>query len=197
LKLRRPPRPLVFFIVPWLGYAAESPAPAEKKTAPKESRSGNAVSSHISEAIRARLPAFKPVPPPSPSAVDAVAVGNAEVPVILETMVVTEQKVPAMGEFQMLTMAGQTAYLQKQFPGAVVPGGDPLTDVATNYASQMLRDKRRQEALGKWSEAVTTLRGTGDLAGSKRLKEEMQRALIRTYDWRDERMDRSYNNDRR
>ena len=74
-------------------------------------------------------------------------------PVILEKIVVTEQKVPTMGEFQMLTKAGQAAYLQKQFPGAVVPGPDPLTESTPNYASQMLRDKRRLEALDKWSGA--------------------------------------------
>lgn len=97
----------------------------------------------------------------------------------------------------MLTKAGQAAYLQKQFPGAVAPGPDPLTESTPNYASQMLRDKRRQEHLRKWGEAVETFRATGDLVGSARLKEEMQRALIRSYDWRDERIDRTYNNDRR
>ena len=32
---------------------------------------------------------------------------------------------------------------------------------------------------------------------AQELKEELQRALIRGYDWRTERLDRSYNNDRR
>lgn len=109
----------------------------------------------------------------------------------------TDKKAPNMEEFQMLTKAGQTAYLQKQFPGAVVPGPDPLTESTPNYASQMLRDKRRQENLRKWGEAVETLRATGDLAGSARLKDEMQRALMRRHDWRDERLDRAHNNDRR
>ena len=184
----------MLLLVPWLGYAAENPATPAKKTAAPENRSGGAVSSHLTEAIRARLPAFKPAPPPPPPAADAA---SADVPIILAKVVVNEQKVPTMGEFQMLTKAGQAAYLPKQFPGAVVPGPDPLTESTPNYASQMLRDKRRLEALDKWSETVATLRATGDLAGSKRLNEEMQRALIRTYDWRDERLDRSYNNGRR
>lgn len=197
LKLRRPARPLLLFLVPWLGYAAANPAPSTKKSTAKENRGGSALPAHISEAIRARLPAFKSSPPPSPPAADAAAAGSTEVPVVLEAFVVTEKKPPTMEEFQMLTKAGQAAYLQKQFPGAVAPGPDPLTESTPNYASQMLRDKRRQEHLRKWGEAVETFRATGDLVGSARLKEEMQRALIRSYDWRDERIDRTYNNDRR
>ncbi len=187
----------MFFLVPWLGYAAESPAPAEKKSGAKESRGGSTVPAHISEAIRAQLPVFKPSPPPPPSATDAAAAGSTDVPVILAAVIVTEKKAPSMEEFQMLTKTGQAAYLQKQFPGAVVPGPDPLTESTPNYASKMLRDKRRQENLRHWGEAVETFRATDDLAGSARLKEEMQRALMRRYDWRDERLDRAYNNDRR
>lgn len=112
-------------------------------------------------------------------------------------MVVNEKKVPSLGEFQMLTKAGQAAYLQKLFPGAVVPGPDPLTETTPNYGALMLRDKRRQEALDRWTETVATLRATGDATGSKILKEEMQRSLIRTFDWRDERLDKTYNKGRR
>jgi len=178
----------VLLLVPWLGHAAEEPA--------KPVRPGGTVSAHISEAVRARLPGYKPAPPAPPA--EAVASPEAgERPVILAPVVVTERKAPSMSEFQMLTKAGQAAYLQKQFPGRVLPGGDPLTETAPNYASQSLRDKRRLEHLEKFGEAVTTYRAIGDTAGSKRLKEEMQRALIRSYDWRDERIDRSYNNDRR
>ena len=97
----------------------------------------------------------------------------------------------------MLTKMGQAAYLQKQFPGAVVPGPDPLTETTPNYAAQMLRDKQRQEKLRSLGENVAAFRATGDKAGSERLEEEMQRALIRRYDWRDERLDRSYDKDRR
>jgi hypothetical protein len=188
---------LVFLLVPCLGYAVENAVPPEKKSAAKESRGGSAVSAHISEAIRAQLPAFKPTPPPPPPSTEAGAAETGEIPIILERVVVHEEKAPGMSDFQMLTKAGQAAYLQKQFPGAVVPGGDPLTETRPNYASQMLRDKRRQEHLLNFSEAVATFRATGDVAGSNRLKEEMQRTLIRTHDWRDERIDRSYNNDRR
>lgn len=181
--------------MPWLSYAAENSAPPAKQTGAPADRSGGAVSSHLTEAIRARLPAFKPAAPPAPTPTADAA--SSEVPVILEKVAVTEQKVPTVDEFHLLTKAGQAAYLQKRFPGAVVPGPDPLTENTPNYASQMLRDKRRQESLAKWGETVATLRATGDLAGSKSLREETQRALIRTYDWRDERLDRSYNNDRR
>lgn len=187
----------MFLLVPWLGYAAETPAPSEKKNATPENRSGRAISSHIAEAIRAQLPAFKPAPPPPPPPAEAGSAGGADIPVILEAVVVSEKKAPTMGEFQMLTKAGQAAYLQKQFPGAVVPGPDPLTETTPNYASQMLRDKRRLETLRHWGDAVATFRATGDITGSNRLKEEMQRALIRSYDWRDERIDRAYNNGRR
>lgn len=102
-----------------------------------------------------------------------------------------------MSEFQMLTGAGQAAYLKKLFPGAVVPGGDPLTETRPNYASLMLREKGRQQNLHALGEAVETFRATGDQVGSERLHDEMQRTLSRQYDWRDERLDRSYNNDRR
>lgn len=198
VNLRRSPRPLVFLLVPWLGYAVESPAPPKKKAAGEEPQGGSLVSAHIADAIRAQLPAFKPAPaPPPPPAADAGAAGTTDSPIVLERLVVTEAKAPNMGEFQMLTKVGQAAYLQKLFPGAVVPGGDPLTETQPNYASQMLRDKVRQEKLRNLSEAVETYRATGDITGSNRLKEEMQRALIRRYDWRDERLDRSYNNDRR
>ncbi|MCX6956349.1 MAG: hypothetical protein NTV51_29800 [Verrucomicrobia bacterium] len=188
MKPRRSPRLLVLLLVPWLGRAEE--------TRSKPVRPGAAVSSHISEAIRARLPAFKP-PPPAPPPDAAAAAEGGERPVILAPVVVMEKKAPTMGEFQMLTKEGQAAYLRKQFPGMVLPGGDPLTEAAPNYASQALRDKRRLEHLAKFGEAVETYRALGDQGGSKRLKEEMQRALIRSYDWRDERLDRSVNNDRR
>ncbi len=184
----------MLLLVPWLGYAAETPTPAAKKNEAKESRGGSAAPAHITETIRAQLPTFKPSPPP---AADAGAAATSDVPIILARVVVTEKKAPGMEEFQILTKAGQAAYLQKQFPGAVVPGKDPLDESTPNYAAQMLRDRRRLEARSRLGEAVETFRATGDLAGSARLKDEMQRALLRRYDWRDERLDRAYNNDRR
>ena len=198
LKLRRAPRPLVSLLVSWLGHAAESPASTEPKDVAPESRGGRAISAHIAEAMRAQLPAFKPPPPPPPTPVAEPGPSvPADAPVIMEKVVVIEKKVPTVGEFQILSKAGQAAYLQKQFPGAVVPGPDPLTEATPNYAAQMLRDKIRLERLRDLEETVDTLRATGDIAASNRLKEEMQRALIRRHDWRDERLDRSYNRDRR
>jgi hypothetical protein len=193
-------------LLPWLSPGAERSAPTEGRSGAKEkrgraneTRDGRVVSAHLTEAIRAQLPAFKPVPPasPTPVAAEVGALGKEDGPIILERVVVTEEKAPGMEEFQMLTKAGQTAYLQKLFPGAVTPLKDPLDESTPNFAAQMLRDKRREESLSKWSETIATFRAVGDVTGSNRLKEEMQRALVRSYDWRDERLDKSYNNGRR
>lgn len=116
----------------------------------------------------------------------------------METVVVTRSKqVPEMTEFSMLTKEGQREYLKKHFPGATPPGGDPLGNTTRNYAAGMLRDQVRLAHLEKLTDLVETFRRGGDPVTSKRVKEEMQRALIRPHDWQTEALDRSYNNDRR
>jgi hypothetical protein len=107
------------------------------------------------------------------------------------------KKFQSIEGFLILTKSGHTAYLKKTFPGVVVPLRDPLDESTPNFAAQMLRDMRRKESQSKWSEAITTFRAVGDVTGSDRLKEEVQRARIRSYDWRDERLDKSYNSGRR
>lgn len=179
--------------MPLLGDAAEVPTPDKPAVRAKAPASGT--SSYITEAIRTRLPAFTPLPPPPP--VETPVPGSAEAVVLLAKVIVTEKKTPSMSEFQMLTQAGQRAFLNKEFPGMTVPVGDPLGESTPNYASLALRDKVRQTHIRNLEDTVGLYRFTGDVEGGKKLKEEMQRAVIRSYDWRDERLDRAYNNDRR
>ena len=202
VKFSRYLRCFLLLAFSWAGRAEERPVSREESLTPtgkfivaKEGQETRVMSTRFTQAIRAQLPEFKPAPPTPAPFVAAAETGD--VPIILELVVVTEKKVPKMEEFQMLTKAGQTAYLQKLFPGAVVPLSDPLDESTPNYAVQMLRDNRRKESQRTWGETVATLRATGDEAGSNRLKEEVQRALTRSYDWRDERIDKSYNNGRR
>ncbi len=155
---------------------------------------GSPLSSHISAAIRAGLPAYAPH---APTPEKSPAPGSTEAIVFLPKVVVHGSKVPDGSEWQMLSPLGKADYLRKRYPGFVVPGGDPLTESTPNYASQMRRDDVRKENLAAMEDTVEIYRVTGDLKRSKELKEEMQRALIRAYDWRTERLDRAYNNDRR
>ncbi len=83
--------------MPWLGYASERHAPTENSAVATKRRIGGAISAHISEAILAQLPAFKPPPPPTAK---AAAPEPVDVPVILERVIVTEKQVPRMGEFR-------------------------------------------------------------------------------------------------
>ncbi len=150
--------------------------------------------SHISVVIRAGLPTYAP-PAPVPEAVTAP--GSTEGIIFLPKVVVHGSKPSGESEWQMVTLRGRAEYLKKRFPGFVVPGSDPLTEHVPNYAAQMQHDEVRKENFRALEDTVNLLRATGDLKGSKELKEEMQRVLIRGYDWRTERLDRSYNNDRR
>ena len=183
LNLSRYPRPLL--LIPYAGFSADAPA---------GSRGNTPTSAHILAAIVAGVPAYVP-PAPSPAATPGP--GSTEDIVFLPKVVVHGSKVPDGSEWQMLSAQGKAEYLKKLYPGFVVPGRDPLDESVPNYAAQMHRDDVRKENLRAMEDAVNFCRSTGDLKRSKVLKKEMQRALIHGYDWRTERLDRSYNNDRR
>ena len=184
----------MFFLVVSVGYSADNPSAPQRAAGTAETRSSSPLSTHISAAIRAGLPAYSPPPPPTTT---TIVPGSTEDIVFLSKVVVNGSKVPGEGEWQMLSKVGHAAFLKKRFPGFVVPGADPLTENTPNYASQMQRDEVRKENLRALEDTVDLCRVAGDLKRSKELKEELQRALIRGYDWRTERLDRSYNNDRR
>ena len=119
---------------------------------------------------------------------------------MLEKVVVNGSKprtFPTFGEWQLLTKAGQTAFLSKRYPGARAPGSDPLTETVPNYAAVMMRDDARHEMIQKLEDVSVLYRLSRDPDGDERLKREIQRSFIRRSDWRTEGMDKSYNNGRR
>ena len=149
--------------------------------------------SPVTNALRATLPTYNP----SPAVPSLLAKSGPIAPVLMDQMTVTGAKLPTFGEWQLLTPAGQAAYLKKHYPGASVPSGDPMIQSVPNYAAAMVRDDTRRENLRQLHDTADLYRLSGDLKGAKQLKLETQRALLRRPDWRTDGLDRSYNNNRR
>jgi hypothetical protein len=147
------------------------------------------LSSHITTALRDKLPVFTAVeakkPEPSPeTGTDAV---------VLEKRVVHGTKPLAFTEHELANKAGLAALLRKRYPGA----GLPVDSRLPNYGALMLADDERLEHIAELESVAENLLLVGDLKGRKDLKKEISRAFIRGHDWRTESLDRSFNNNRR
>lgn len=194
---RLPPHVLLLCLAPCCGSAAE--AVAASSPAPAASPTFHPVSAQIVAAVTASVPRYTP-PPPAP-AQPAPAPGSTEGIIFLPKMTVTDSKAPAPAEWDMLNSYGRAEYLRKRFRGYVPPGSSAnATDESKpNAALQMMRDEKRRENLGWMKDTLdaATLAGDKDKKAAKQLKDEMQQALYRAYDWRTEALDKAYNNGRR
>jgi len=84
--------------------------------------------------------------------------------------------------------------LKKRFPGATFTGQPPQID---NYAVLMYEDEKRLDGLNRYQGFADLIKASGDAAGGKELRNELNRTFIRSHDWKAERMDRSANGGRR
>lgn len=194
---RLPPHVLLFCLTPCAGFAAEATgsSPAGQPTAPP---AFHPVSAQIAAAVTASVPKYTP-PPPTPAKAPP-APGSTEGIILLPKMTVTDSKVPAPTDWELLSSQGRAAYLKKRFAGYVGlgSGADAVDESKPNAAMQLMRDEKRQENLGWMKETLdTSLLAGEDKASAKKLKKEMQQALYRAYDWRTEELDQAYNNGRR
>ena len=175
----------VFALAPLAGYSEEGPRPP----GPPPSLAPNGLSP-----LRPALPSFTS----AQSVIDAPAsIPGPELAVLMDRVIVQGPKLPTFGELQLLTKEQRASLLNKRYPGAVVPMGDPLTETVPNYAATMLRDDQRLGKIKGLTDTAELYRLSGDFEGEKKIKLESQRSLIRHSDWRTEGMDRSYNNGRR
>lgn len=147
------------------------------------------VPAHITTAIRTSLPGYTPPAPtvPAPPAAD-----DASGIVLLDPITVSDDRPLTATPWEMLTDKGRAEYLKKKYPGATPPG-DATSERVPNYGLLMFRDDKRLTDLKGMNDLVETARLTGDRAGEKKLKKEIQRVLIRQPDWQTESMDKSYN----
>lgn len=179
------------FLTATLGFAAgdaDGPVAGDTKRAAKTGQ----VSSHISTAIRAFLPAYSPPPPVT----NTNEVADTAGVIFLDPLTVTDERPQSGTAWEMLTAKGRADYLKKQYPGATVPG-DALTESVPNYGTLMHRDAVRLQNLKELNAIADISRIAGDPAAEKKLRKEIQRSLIRRSDWKTESMDKSYNNNRR
>lgn len=153
----------------------------------------NGLSGRIAAAVREGLPEFAPVKerPPEP------AVAGDEDVVLMPKMIVRERKVPRLVPRELLTKDGLAAELRKRYPGASLPGQDPLDSTIPNYAALQLREDERRAALSEWNDIAARVgRAAGREAGG-RLRSEIEGAFRRRPDALTEAMDKSANNGRR
>jgi hypothetical protein len=114
--------------------------------------------------------------------------------ILLPKMVVREPNAPVFNEREIYTQRGMDELLRKRFPGAAFKGQPRQVD---NYAMLMYEDEKRYDALTRYQGLADLLKASGDAAGSKELRTELNRTFIRSHDWKMERMDRSANGGRR
>jgi hypothetical protein len=171
------------------------PVAAQTPANPPEDQPGQAptdkkqLSSHITAALREKLPAYSPTEKKEPEPVQETA-GET---VILEKRVVRGDKTHTFSEHELANKKGLAALLLKRYPGASVPIGSNLP----NYAALMLAEDERLEHIAQLESVADNLRATGDIKASKELKNEISRTYIRGHDWKTESMDRSANHNRR
>ena len=134
--------------------------------------------------------------PPSISGSQSPEIGirTTDEIILLPKMVVRNPNVPLFNEREIYSQRGMDELLKKRFPGATVTGQPPQVD---NYGMLMYEDEKRLDALTRYQGFADLLKASGDAAGSKELRSELNRTFIRSHDGKMERMDRSANGGRR
>ncbi len=183
---------LVFLLTAAPGFAANKagePVADGSTRAPKPS----ILSPALKAVIRASLPNYAPPASLDTKAPEAADTANV---VFLVPMIVTDQRLPAATDWDMLSDYGRADYLKQHYKGATVPGAE-LTESAPNYAMLMHREDVRLQRLKELDDITIDSRLAKDPEGTKKLKSEIQRAQFRRNDPLTEAMDKSYNNNRR
>jgi hypothetical protein len=165
-------------------------APVSSPAPPSPPRVGR-VSSAISAAISASLPPFAPVKvvPEKLGVTDETVIRMAEFVVTAPTLHLTDRET--------LNKLGLEQLLRQRYPGASFKGQDPYRSALPNYAALMYRDDIRLSRMNDLKQFSATLRAMGMTSDAKKLDKEIQHTFIRRPSWRDEGMDKSYNNGRR
>ena len=122
------------------------------------------------------------------------AIRSTDEIILLPKMVVREPNAPVFNEREIYTQRGMDELLKKRFPGATFTGQPPQID---NYAVLMYEDEKRLDGLNRYQGFADLIKASGDAAGGKELRNELNRTFIRSHDWKAERMDRSANGGRR
>ena len=109
------------------------------------------------------------------------------------------ERTPAFTQRQIYTRSEFSALLRKEFPGASTKWQNPyrIDGHVFNYAALMYAEKKRKRDQESLMDFADRLGKTGDRAGEKELKNEIDDTFVRRGDWRTESMDRSANDDRR
>jgi hypothetical protein len=164
-------------------HTPPSPAPAN----PQRSQ----VSPLISEAIKARLPAYTPT-----AKVDDVPTDAIKLPPVL----VNAPKLRMPTNEQALSSEEFAARLRKLYPGASVNGQDPyhIAHGMPNYARLQYENDRRHEAIASAENVADLAERSGDRELARKLKQAIQGTFGSTYkDPLIEAMDKSVNGGRR
>jgi hypothetical protein len=156
-------------------FSDQSPVSANSVTAdrPLKRSSSAGVSSRVTSMIMARLPAYTPAAHTDDGATPADVIK-------LPPLLVSAPKLRVPDEVQSLSRDEFAARLRKLYPGASVPGQDPyhVEHGMPNYARFQYENDRRNEQVAAVDSLADLLEHTGDRAGSRRLKKEIQKATI-------------------
>jgi len=159
-----------------------SPAPASSMA-----------SSRVRDALTAKRPAYTPVPHTDHD--DPSSDATKLPPVLVRA---PSLKLPQ--DVQILTSKEFARQLRKAYPGASVPGQDPLRveHGPPNYARLQYENDRRIQRESEISDVAVLAGRTGDRDVAERLKKELQRTRGSTYkDPLLDAMDKSANGGRR
>lgn len=140
-------------------------------------------------AINAGLPKYAPSKSPEPVAEGIISLPEFEV---------RDSKLVTPTDAEVLTKTGRTELLRKRYPGVSLKGQDPDNRQGTpNYAALMHQEEVRKARKQELTNFAETLRAVGDDSTSKALRKEIDRTFERRPSWREEGMDKAYNNGRR
>jgi len=114
--------------------------------------------------------------------------------ILLPKYVVRPMDTPTFTEQEILSRSGLDALLLKRYPGASVRNQPPELD---NYARLMYADDVRLERLNRYKNLANIMQVTGDVNGSKELRQEINQTFLRRPTWREAAMDKNVNRGRR
>jgi hypothetical protein len=163
------------------------PAPAPPTSRPSR------VSPLMSDAIKAKLPAYTPT---ASEKVDETPTDAIKLPPIL----VNAPKLRVPINDQVLSPAEFATQLRKLYPGASMPGQDPyhIANGMPNYARLRYENDRRNEEVASVENIADLADRAGDRGLAQKLKKQIQGTFGSTYkDSLIEAMDKSANGGRR
>ncbi|OIR04136.1 hypothetical protein GALL_138670 [mine drainage metagenome] len=147
----------------------------------------------VASEVRAGLPKF------DPHGSVETAKPIPEGATLMPKVKVFGERTPTFTQRQIDTRSEFSALLRKEFPGASTKWQDPyrIDGHVFNYAALMYSEQKRKRDQTSLMDFADRIGKTGDHAGEKELKNEIEDTFVRRGDWTTESMDRSANDDRR